>query len=136
MRQHEAVVQVGAPATGSPRWGSRQNQAIIARTSNCCARLMRACGGISKARNSSRPSRPVDAVGRVELVDAEFGAMGVAGDVDQQVAEQPVDEPQRRVGAGRRHLREGDFKLVQLIVARLVERGAWLVGPMNRPEKR
>ena len=35
-----------------------------------------------------------------------------------------------------RHLRERDFKLVQLVVARLVERGAWLVGPMNRPENR
>ena len=40
------------------------------------------------------------AVGRVELVDAELGAVGVAGDVDQQVAEQPVDQPRLRRLAG------------------------------------
>ena len=36
------------------------------------------------------------AVGRVQLVDAELGAVRVAGDVDQQVAEQAVDQPGRR----------------------------------------
>jgi hypothetical protein len=44
------------------------------------------------------------AVGREQLVDADFGAVGVAGDVDQQVAEQPVDQPGQggcaRPGAG------------------------------------
>ena len=33
------------------------------------------------------------AVGRVELVDAELGAVGVAGDVDQQVAHDAVHQP-------------------------------------------
>ena len=37
------------------------------------------------------------AVGRIELVDAELGAMGVAGDVDEQIAQQPVDQPRRRL---------------------------------------
>ena len=32
---------------------------------------------------------------RVELVDADLGAVGVAGGVDQQVAEQAVDQPGR-----------------------------------------
>ena len=32
-----------------------QPHATSARSSSCCARLMRACGGISKARSSSRP---------------------------------------------------------------------------------
>ena len=31
---------------------------------------------------------------------------------------------------------ERDLQLVELVVAGLVERGAWLVGPMNRPENR
>ena len=81
---------------------------------------MRACGGISKARSSSSPSRPRP-VGRIELVDAELGAVGVAGDVDEQVAEQAVDEPRRRrrfAGAG--SCAEGDLELVEAVVARLV----------------
>ncbi len=34
-------------------------------------------------------------VGRIELVDAELGAVRVARQVDQQIAEQAVDEPRR-----------------------------------------
>ena len=68
------------------------------------------------------PSRPVGAVGRIELVDADLGAMGVAGDVDQQIAEQPVDQPQRRrFRPAAADLRERDFEFVELVVARLVE---------------
>jgi len=29
---------------------------------------------------------------RKELVDAEFGAMSVAGDIDQQIAEEAIDD--------------------------------------------
>ena len=108
-------------APARPRCGSRQNQAISARSSNCWARLMRASGGISKERNSTRPSRPVGAVGRIELVDADFGAMGVAGDVDEQVAEQPVDEPERRAPRRAAGSGERDLQFVELVVARLVE---------------
>ena len=107
--------------TGAPFCGSRQNQASSARTSNCWARLMRASGGISNERNSTRPSRPGRAVGRIELVDADFGAMGVAGDVGQQIAEQPVDQPQRRGDARRRGLRKRDLELIELVVARFVD---------------
>ncbi len=35
-------------------------------------------------------------VRRIQLVDADFRAMRVAGHVDQQVAEDPIDEPRRR----------------------------------------
>ena len=82
---------------------------------------MRACGGISKARNSTSPRRPVGRVGRVELVDAELGAVRVAGDVDQQVAEQAVDEPRLRRPRPRGSLLEGDLQLVEAVVARLVD---------------
>ena len=40
------------------------------------------------------------AVRRIQLVDAELGAVRVAGGVDQQVAEQAVDEPGRAVLRG------------------------------------
>ena len=47
--------------------------------------------------------------------------MGVAGDVDEQIAKEPVDEPQRRRFARRRRLRKRDLQFVELIVARFVE---------------
>ena len=49
--------------------------------------------------------------------------MGVAGDVDQDVAEQAVDQPRRhRFAAARlRHFADRDFKLVEQILARLVD---------------
>ena len=62
------------------------------------------------------------AVRRVELVDADLGAVRVAGDVDQQVAEDAVDQPGRRIAVARiGHLREGDLQLVERVVARLVD---------------
>ena len=84
---------------------------------------MRASGGISKPRNSTRPEPAGRAVGRIELVDADLGAVGVAGDIDQQVAQQPVDQPgqRRRALAGRGHLRQRDLQLVERVVARLVD---------------
>ena len=45
---------------------------------------------LDQAEPARRPVR------RVQLVDAELGAVRVAGHVDQQIAEQPVDEPRRR----------------------------------------
>ena len=53
--------------TSGPCCGSRQNHATSARSSSCCARLMRASGGISKERNSTRPSRPVGPSGENSL---------------------------------------------------------------------
>jgi hypothetical protein len=76
------------------------------------------------------------AVRRVQLVDAELGAVGVAGDVDQQVAQQAVDEPRRHGLAGLRELAEGvSISYTESLRASSM-RGAWLVGPMKRPENR
>ena len=87
---------------------------------------------------------PRRAVRREELVDAELGAVGVAGDVDEQVAQGAVHQPGRHVArfrCGRRtrytcrlsggaphpgvplQLRQRDLQFVDLIVARLVD--AW-----------
>ncbi len=49
----------------------------------------------------------------VQLVDAELGAVGVAGDVDQQVAQHPVHQPGRRALRRGRELFERDFQLVE-----------------------
>ena len=61
-------------------------------------------------------------VGRVEFVDADLRAVRAAGDVDEQVAEDAVDEPggnARR--AARRHLGERDLELVERIEPRFVD---------------
>ena len=63
-------------------------------------------------------------IGRVHLVDAELAAVGVAGDVDQQVAQAAVDQPRRHLlllGKLPFQLGEGDLDLVDLVVARLVD---------------
>ena len=59
-------------------------------------------------------------VGRVELVDAELGAVRAAGRVDQQVSEDAVHQP-RRSAAMVRNLLKRDFHFVDLIVARFVD---------------
>ncbi|MCY1508738.1 hypothetical protein D9M68_430580 [compost metagenome] len=50
--------------------------------------------------------------------------MGVAGDIDEQIAEQPVDQPGQGWRGRRtryRHLGKRDFKLIELIVPGLVD---------------
>ncbi len=107
--------------TNPPSCGSRHSQAIRARSSSCWARahpgvrrhLERA--ELEQAEPSGRP------VGRVQLVDADLGPVGVAGHVDEDVTEQPVDEPERdlrRPGGG--DLGEGDLEFVEAVVAGLV----------------
>ena len=116
VRQREAIDEPRPPAhqplRGTARATSRRS--ARARTS-CCARLMRACGGISKARSSTSPWRPAGAVGAVELVDAQLGAVGVAGDVDQQVAEDAIDQPGRRRRPRVGDLRERELQLVDAV---------------------
>ena len=112
------------PQRGSgPPTGDRHSRARMARTSSCCARLMRGVRRHLEAAELDEPQPAGRAVGRIELVDADLGAVGVAGDVGQDVAHQPVDEPGRRRGAVARlrDLGERDLELVQAVVARLVD---------------
>ena len=90
--QQVPVVQRGAPPDRIVPYGGLPAAATMPRTSSACTRAICGWGGISNARSSSSPSRPLG-VGAEELVDAELGSMGVAGQVDQQVAQQPVDHP-------------------------------------------
>ena len=62
------------------------------------------------------------AVRRIELVDADLGTMRVATDVDQQMAENAIDQPRRRRATLLRlHFGERDLQLIELIVAGLVD---------------
>ena len=113
VRQQKPIVQLRAPANAAGCGkASRQNQATSVRSSNCCVRLIRACGGISNARNSTSPKRPGRRVGRVQLVDAELGPVRVAGHVDQQMAKDAIDQPRRRVCAVSRIWRSTSSKAI------------------------
>ncbi len=121
MRQHEAVMQRRAPAHAravlrlapEPR-DQRAHQQLLRERH---ARVRRHLEGAE----FDEPEPPDQPLGRVELVDADFGAMRVAGDVDQQIAQQPVDQPRARFLARLRDLRERDFEFVQRLVTRLVD---------------
>ena len=123
MRQHEAVVQDGAPA------GERAGDGRVPEPGDQGAdhQLLRErharVGRHLEAAELDEAEAAGGAVGGVELVDADLGAVGVAGDVDEEVAQQAVDEPRRRGVAlpGRRDLGEGDLELVERVVAGLVD---------------
>ena len=95
--QHEAVVQFSTPALQA-RWLIRRlpepcdqgaHQQLLGQAH---ARMRRHLKGahFEQAQAAGRT------IGRVELVDAELGAMGVARHVNQQVTQDPVDHPRRR----------------------------------------
>src|SRR6516164_4415209 len=62
-------------------------------------------------------------VGREQLVDAELRAVGIAGDVDEKIAKQAINQPRpRRLAlARRRHHGQRNLEFVELVVPRLVD---------------
>ncbi len=122
VRQHEPVVQPGAeadqrPAVGLlPEPGDQGAQDQLLGEAHPGVRRHLEGAELDQAQAAGR------AVGRVQLVDADLGPVGVAGHVDQQVAEDPVDQPGRAgPGTGIGDLAERDLELVELVLARLVE---------------
>ncbi len=67
-----------------------------------------------------QPEAPRGPVGRIELVDAELGAMRVPGHIDEQIAQHPVHQPRRRRYTRRRQLLESQLQLIERIVPRLI----------------
>jgi hypothetical protein len=57
------------------------------------------------------PAPAGSGIGRKELVDAELGAVRVACRIDQDVAEDAIDQPRRRLSS-RLDLAEGDLQLM------------------------
>ena len=122
VRQQVAVMQLGAPAHQprglvgfTPETGDqRANQQLLGQAH---LRMGRHLEGAQLQQTKAPRGR----VRRVQLVDTELGAMGVTGHVHQQVAQQAVDQPGLAVATHFRHLREGDFQLVQRIVTRLID---------------
>ena len=125
MRQHEAVVQLRAPAHEralvrlAPEPRDQRAQQQLLRQAHA-----RSAGGISNARNSTQaqPARALS--GRVQLVDADLGAVRVAGDVDEQVAEQrgpPATAAALRLRPGARDLRAARSPARTAVVPRFVD---------------
>ena len=95
MRQHEAVVQLGAPAHQRALIGirpeagdERAEQKLLGKAH---PRVRRHFEGAQL--NQTQP--PAAGLRRVELIDAKFRPVRVAGYVDEQVAKKPVHQPWR-----------------------------------------
>ncbi len=123
VRQHEAVSKCCTPADELsadrvlPETGDqRAHQQLLGKRHAGIRRHFKTAE-FHKAKTARR------AIGRKQLVDADFRAVGVAGDIDQKIAEQTVDQPRqgRHAFAGRRHLGHGDFQLVHAVVARFID---------------
>ena len=119
MRQHEPVVQRRLPRHQRrpvrlvPEPGDqRPQQQLLSQTHAGMRRHL-------ERAELDQPQAARGRIGRVELVDAEFGAVRVAGHVDQQVAEDAVDQPRRAVGIVG-HLLERDLQFVQRVAASFV----------------
>jgi len=74
--------------------------------------------------------------GRVELVDAELGAVRVAGQVDEQVPQHAIDQPRLGFLSGTWELRERQLQLVQLRIAALVNARVLRGGADEQPANR
>src|SRR5262249_15871426 len=91
--QHEAVVQCRAPAHHgaakrlAPQPGDeRAQQQLLGETH---ARI----GRHLDRTEFDKAEAAGGAFRREQLVDADFGAVSIAGDIDQEIAKQPVDQP-------------------------------------------
>ena len=120
MREHEAVVNLGAPADEAllvgvlPESGDhRAKQEMLGEAHAGMGRHLEGAH-FQKSQSSAGGFRGV------ELVDAEFGAMSVARGIRQNVAKNAIDRP-RGDAALFRDLLEGDLEFIDLIVAGLVD---------------
>ena len=121
MRQHEAVVQRGAPAHEfallrlAPELCDQSPDQQLLRERH--ARVRRHL----ERTEFDQPEPAGRAIGRIELVDADFGAMRIAGDIDQNVPEQAIHQPQRGLDSRRRHVGQRDLKFIEAVVTRLID---------------
>ena len=121
--QHESVVQRRTPTYRrtalrlAPEPGDQRTQEQL-----LCQAHARVRRHFERAElHQTQPSGWT--VGRKQFVDAELGAVSIAGDVDEKIAKQAIDQPRSRrlAFARRRHHRQRDLELVELVVPRLVD---------------
>ena len=101
VRQHEAIVELRVPANqrlivgGLPEAGNERAQQELLRQAHLRVRRHLERAQLDESLPAAARFR------RVELVDAELGAVRVAGQIDQQMPEHAIDQPRRRLAAAR-----------------------------------
>ena len=94
-RQHPAVVQGRSPAHQwlrvrlAPEPGDQRAHQQLLHEAHARVRRHLETAQLDEAEPAART------VGRIQLVDAELGAVRVAGQIDEQVAQRAVDDPRR-----------------------------------------
>src|SRR5271166_866043 len=123
VRQHESVVQRRAPARQRPV------ERVTPQAGEDCADEQLLGQAHARVRRHLEAAELDEsetagwAVRRIELVDADFRAMGVAGHVGENVAHQAIEQPWPWGVSlsGPRYLGERDLQFVKTVVARLVD---------------
>lgn len=121
--EHEPVVQRRAPAGKRRRLRIAPDHQDDGADEKLLGQAHACRGRHLKGTKLHQPQAPGRTVGRIELVDADFRAVGVAGDVGQKIAKQAVDQPRSRRFAltGMGDLRHRDFKLIERVMARFID---------------
>ena len=120
VRQHEAVVQARVPANqrlivgALPEAGNERAQEQLLREAHLRVRRH------FKRSQLHQPLAAAARFRRVELVDAELGAVGVPRQIDEQMSKHAIHQPWRRIPAPG-DLRERDLELVQRIVPAFID---------------
>src|SRR5450432_1606278 len=140
VRQQPTVVQRGAQRISLPSYGCCQKRATSVRSRSICTALIRACGGISKARNSNSPSRPVAESGEYSLsIENSERCVLPVRSVNRWRSSRSVNQGSDSAWP-LPCLRDNCWNAISssynLSSRASSTRGAWLVGPMNVPENR
>src|SRR6266850_1931037 len=117
-------------------YGLRQNLATIARRRSCWVRLIRECGGISKARISNNPSLPVGPSGEyiLSMQNSARWVLPVTSINKLRSRRSTAQGGTLSPALGNRSNANSSSYNESLRASST--RGAWDVGPRNRPEKR
>ena len=91
--------------------------------------------GHLKGAQFHQPPLAAGSVGGKELVDAEFCPVGVAGQIDQQVAEHPIDKPWGNLRAGGPQFLQRDLQFVEAFMTSFVDAGRLAGGADERAGK-
>ena len=119
MGQHEAVVQGSAPAHQIVAVGPLPEMSDQRPQQQHLHQAHARVGWHLESTQFQKSQPAALAVGRIKLVDAELRPVGIAGQVDQQIAQQAIHQP----GLGNLalgHFLERDLQLVEAFDARLV----------------
>ncbi len=121
--------------TSRRSYGACQNAATAERISSICAADMRACGGISKPRNSTRPRRPEPPSGAY-ILSMQNSVRCVLPVMSASMLRNSRSVIQGGVWRNGEICAKAISSSLRLSWRASSMRGCWLVGPMNSPLNR